>query len=217
VYYGARLPTVEIDATFYRLPSEKAVLAWRDAVPDGFTFAVKGSRSVTHFRRLGDVAEPVKAFMDRVGLLGDRLGVVLWQLPGNLKRDDALLAGFLGALPGGVRYAIEFGHESWRDPETDALLAEHRVARVLGSADEIPAADSAQAAGFAYVRFHDTETYHGRYLEPALEPWARFLAGQAAAGRDGFAYFNNDAEAHAPGDALRLIGMLGAEARRPGG
>lgn len=214
-YYAKRLPTVEIDATFYRTPSEKAVTAWRDTVPDGFLFAVKGSRYITQFRRLRDVAEPVAGFMERISLLGDRLGVVLWQLPRNMRRDDALLAAFIALLPGDVRHAVEFRHESWLADETFEILAERGVAQVHVSSDVMPV-DLRRTADFIYVRFHDTETYHGRYLEPALEPWARFLHGQAVAGRAGFAYFNNDAGAHAPSDAQRLIGMLGDDARRAG-
>jgi uncharacterized protein YecE (DUF72 family) len=215
-FYSTRLPTVEIDATFYRTPSEKAVLAWRDTAPPGFVFAVKGSRYITQFRRLRDVAEPLATFMGRIGLLGDTLGVVLWQLPANMKRDDGLLGEFLGLLPKSVRHAVEFRHESWLNEDTLGLLAAHRVAQVHVSSDTM-AVDLRPTTDFVYVRFHDTATYHGRYLKPALEPWARFFHEQAAEGRTGFAYFNNDAQAHAPRDAVRLIRMLGDDARRANG
>ncbi len=211
-YYAAQLPAVEIDATFYRLPSEKVVKAWAEAVPEGFTFAVKGTRFITQFRRLKDVTEPAAAFMDRVGLLGDKLRVVLWLVPPAMKRDDAVLDTFLAGLPlGPVRHAVEFRHESWLCEDVFAILREHGAAVVHVSSDAMPC-DLTPTTDFVYVRFHDTAEYHGSYVEPALEPWCRFLVDQVHAGREGFAFFNNDAEAHAPVDAARLRGMLGAAA-----
>lgn len=214
-YYASRLPTVEIDGTFYRTPSEHAVRAWREAVPEGFRFAVKGSRYVTQFRRLKDPDEPVATFCERLGLLGDKLAVVLWQLPGTMKRDDARLGSFLEVLPADMRHAIEFRDESWLADETLDQLRAHDVAIVHVSSDVMPR-DLRPTSDLVYVRFHDTETYHGRYLEPALEPWAAFLREQAEAGATCHAYFNNDAEAHAPEDAVRLIGMLGDLSARGG-
>lgn len=211
-YYAGRLATVEIDATFYRLPSEKVVRAWAAAVPDGFTFAVKGTRFITQFRRLRDTAEPVDAFMERLSLLGDKLEVVLWQLPPSLKRDDDLLDGFLEGLEDSrVRHAVEFRHESWLCPETFEVLRRHGAAQVHVSSDTMPR-ELTPTADFVYVRFHGTATYHGEYVEVALVQWAEFLHEQAAEGRDGYAYFNNDAGAHAPADAARLVGMLGEDA-----
>jgi len=212
--YAERLPTVEIDATFYRLPSERAVTAWRDEVPAGFVFAVKGSRFITHFRRLTDTDEAVAAFADRLSLLGDKLEVMLWQLPPDLKAAPALLDRFLASLPAGVRHAVEFRHASWLTPETFDVLRAHGAAHVHISSDEMPV-DLTPTADFVYVRFHGTAEYHGAYTHPALEPWAAFLHDQAASGRDGYVYFNNDFEGHAPRDAARLIGMLGDDACRP--
>jgi uncharacterized protein YecE (DUF72 family) len=215
-HYAGRLPTVEIDGTFYRLPSEDTVRAWAASVPEAFAFAVKGTRFITQFHRLNDVDEQVATFLARMGLLGEKLEVVLWQLPPNLKRDDELLERFLGLMPeGGPRHAVEFRHDSWLDDDVFAILRAHAAAQVHVSSDKMPV-ELTPTADFVYVRFHDTASYHGRYLEPALEPWARFLADQAAAGRDCYAYFNNDAQAHAPADAMRLIGMLGEDAYRLG-
>jgi uncharacterized protein YecE (DUF72 family) len=111
-YYVSRFPTVEINATFYRLPSESMVRSWRERVPPGFVFAVKGSRFITHIRRLEGVDEALDLFLSRVGLLGDGLAVVLWQLPPSLTLDVALLDRFLAALPEGVRHAVEFRHRT---------------------------------------------------------------------------------------------------------
>ncbi len=209
--YAQRLPTVEIDATFYRLPSEHAVTTWRDEVPPGFVFAVKGSRFVTHFRRLSDTDEAVANFAARISLLGDKLEVMLWQLPPDLEADTGLLDRFLTSLPRGVRHAIEFRHASWLTPETFEVLRAHGAAHVHVSSDKMPA-DLTLTADFVYVRFHGTAEYHGAYTHPALEPWSEFLTRQASAGRDGYVYFNNDFEGHAPQDAARLIAMLGDEA-----
>ena len=214
-FYATKLPTVEIDATFYRLPSEKAVLAWREAVPPGFAFAVKGSRLITHFRRLREVDEAVDGFMQRLALLGETLQVVLWQLPADLTRDDALLDTFLSRVGRGVRHAVEFRHVSWLAPETFEVLRAHGAAHVHVSSGDMPV-DLTPTAVFVYVRFHDTVTYHGRYLEPALRPWAEFLREQAEAGRDAYVYFNNDEGGHAPLDAARLTAMLKRGVRTPG-
>ena len=206
-FYATKMPTVEIDQTFYRLPTEKAVRAWREAVGPGFAFAVKGSRLITHFRRLRDVEGAVEGFMRRVSLLGEALRVVLWQLPPSLTRDDELLDRFLSRLGRDVRHAVEFRHASWLVSGSFEVLRAHGAALVHVSGDGMPA-DLTPTADFVYVRFHDTASYHGRYLEPALRPWAAFLREQARAGRDAYVYFNNDAGCHAPHDAARLTAML---------
>lgn len=207
-YYAQRFSTVEVNASFYGLPTEDTVRTWAEAVPDGFVFAVKGSRYVTHMRRLLDVAKPVGRFMERVRPLGTKLGPVLWQLPPNLQLDTERLGGFLGSLPKDVRHAIEFRHESWLVPETFELLEQYDAAAVHVSGDMLRT-DLTPSARFVYARFHGTTRYHGAYSRPQLEPWAEFFSAQLSAGRDCYAYFNNDAEGHAPDDATRLLGMLG--------
>lgn len=207
-YYATRFSTVEVNATFYGLPKEKTVLGWRDAVPDDFVFAVKGSRYVTHIRKLRDVSEEIDTFLERVRPLGAKLGPLLWQLPPFLERDLGLLEAFISALPSdGLRHAIEFRHDTWLDDDVFALLQRHGVAVVHVSGDML-ATDFTPTADFVYARFHGTTRYHGSYAAPQLEPWAAFLRQQLDAGRDAYAYFNNDAEGHAPVDAARLLGML---------
>ncbi|GAV32141.1 uncharacterized conserved protein [Coriobacteriaceae bacterium EMTCatB1] len=208
--YSQVFSTVEVNSTFYRTPTERAVDAWRTQTPDGFVFAAKGPRLVTHVRRLRNVGDAVSSFLDRVGRLGSKLEVVLWQLPPSLSRDDALLEGFLTLLDGTpMRHAIEFRHESWLDQGVYARLREHDVAMVNVSGETLPAV-SCSTASFVYARFHGLPLYRGAYDETALAPWAELLARERAAGRDCYAYFNNDAEGHAPKDALRLLRMLGA-------
>lgn len=211
-HYSSRFDTVEINATFYQLPTENAVRTWRDTVPEDFAFAVKGSRLITHFQRLGDVDEALAAFMERLGLLGSKLAVVLWQLPPTLHADPDLLGRFLDRLPrDDVRHAVEFRHESWLTEECFGVLRDHGTANVQVSSEAMRE-DLTATADFVYVRFHGTASYHGDYRRPELEPWAEFLRAQAKAGRDVFAYFNNDAQGHAPKDAARLIDMLGLPA-----
>jgi uncharacterized protein YecE (DUF72 family) len=212
-YYATRLPAVEIDGTFYRLPSEDTVAHWRDEVPPGFAFAAKGSRFVTHFRRLEGARDQARGFVERLSGLGEKLAVVLWQLPPGLSLDAALLDRFLGALPPDVRYAVEFRDASWLVEPVFDVLRRHGCAHVHVSSDAMPE-DRTVTADFVYVRFHGTASYHGAYQEPALRPWCEFLERQVAEGRDGYAFFNNDAEGHAPRDAERLTGMLGEAAYR---
>jgi len=208
-YYAGCFPTVEINATFYRMPSEHAVRSWAEEVPKGFAFSVKGSRFITHYRHLVGAGDALVSFMERVQLLGPKLEVVLWQLPPTMVADVDVLDAFLGGLPKGtVRHAVEFRHSSWLNARTFEVLAVHNAAHVHVSSDQMPE-DLTPTADFVYVRFHGTARYHGAYVEPALEPWCSFLSQQAAEGRDGYAYFNNDAEAHAPRDAARLTAMLG--------
>lgn len=208
-YYASRLSTVEINATFYRMPSEAMVRAWHDHTPAGFRFAVKGSRFVTHFRKLQDAGQSVRAFTERMRLLGEKLDVMLWQLPPDVQIDVGLLDAFLSELPSDVRQAIEFRHESWLAEETYEVLRTHDVAHVQVSSDRMPV-DFTTTAPFVYVRFHGLAGYHGAYVEPALLQWVDFLSEQSNAGRDAYVYFNNDAGGHAPADAVRLRDMLAA-------
>jgi uncharacterized protein YecE (DUF72 family) len=213
--YAGRFSTVEVNATFYRLPTEHAVELWGSEVPEHFAFAVKGSRFITHYRKLRDAEDPAGTFLDRVGLIGSKLEVVLWQLPPTSPRDPELLDTFLSGLPKrGPRHAVEFRNRSWLDEEVFAVLSAHGAAQVHVSSDKMPR-ELTPTSDFVYVRFHGTSEYHGAYRGESLEPWADFLREQAAAGLDGYAYFNNDAEGHAPKDAARLVAMLGEDARAP--
>lgn len=214
-FYVSRFPAVEINATFYRLPAESMVSHWADVAPPGFEFVTKGSRLITHLRRLDGVDEAVERFVDRVGKLGDAFGAVLWQLPPDLRRDVRRLDRFLSALPPGLRSAVEFRDESWLCEEVYRLLERHGVALVAVSSNTMPPVRRA-TAGFVYARFHGLAGGYGHtYTDDELRPWAEWLAAEAAAGRDGYAFFNNDAEAAAPRDAARLMELLGDAARPP--
>jgi len=207
-FYAEHFSTVEIDGTFYRLPAEKTVQLWHDSVPPDFRFAAKGSRFITHYRRLAGIEVALPTFMRRMSLLGEKLAVVLWQLPPTLACDAGLLIDFLEQIPPSpVRHAMEFRHESWLGAETSSALRAHNVARVQVSSDQMPS-DFEMTADFAYVRFHGTAEYHGAYERSALGPWSEFLRREMALGHDCYAYFNNDAQGHAPTDAMRLKDMV---------
>lgn len=204
-HYVRHFPTVEVNATFYRLPSSSMIRRWREQSPPGFRFSVKGSRYVTHRRRLADPGEGVERFFDRVGGLGESLAVVLWQTPPSLERNLDVLESFLSRLPRNVRHAFEFRHRSWVDEVTFQLLARHDAAWVSASGG--PLHEIRQVTtDFVYARFHDLG--EGRYPDALLDVWADWLASQAEAGRDGYAYFNNDVAGHAPRDATRLAAAL---------
>ena len=218
-HYTTVFPTVELNATFYRLPRETTVQQWHDRAPTGFRFAVKASRYVTHQKKLRDPEEPVGNVVRRCAALGEHLGVWLWQLPGQLHKDVPRLARFLAALPADARHAVEFRHASWYDREVEDLLAGHDVAWVwLSDGGAMPAA-APITAPFVYLRLHGldpTRQYTWDYTADELAPWVDRLRDTAADGRDGWVFFNNDVGAHAPHNARTMIDLLG-DAAHPWG
>ncbi len=209
-YYADRFCTVEINNTFYRLPSEKAWEAWRDAAPPGFVYAVKGSRFVTHVKRLKDT-DAVENFTERARSLAGALGPILWQLPPNMKRDDDRLVDFLSALPRDVRHVMEFRNDTWLQPEVFALLRMHNVGfcayHMVDRETPLEA-----TTDFAYMRFHGSgRMYGGTYSKEELRSWGRRLRDLPEDVREVFAYFNNDAFGFAVENARDLKEMLGAE------
>lgn len=212
-HYAGCFPTVEINATFYRLPRTSTVEGWRDRAPDGFRFAVKGSRYLTHNKKLNDPAGPVHTITSRLAPLRRVHGVWLWQLPPNLHVDVARLGTFLSALPASQRHAVEFRHRSWYTPEVERALAAHNVAWVWLSDRQMPDVCPV-TADFVYLRFHglaeaEDQRYRYDYSQAELTPWAERLRAAAAAGHDGWVYFNNDHQANAPRNAATLIDLLG--------
>lgn len=207
-FYASRFDTVEVNATFYRLPTVNAVRHWRDQVPEDFTFSVKGSRYITHVLRMVNADKAAEKFVHRVRALDDRLDVVLWQFPPNLKPDISVLEAFLSDLPDGpLRHAIEFRDEQWLTEKVFSRLRKHGVAHVNVSSDKMPA-DFTTTADFAYVRFHGTAQFGGAYPREALKRWSAFIAEQSGEGRDCYVYFNNDFDGHAVFDAELLGEML---------
>jgi len=207
-YYQQQFSTVEINNTFYRLPSAKAVAAWRDAASPQFCYAVKGSRFITHVRRLRDCEAPVRRLLDRLEPLHSRLAVMLWQLPEAFERDDDALEQFLRILPAQPRHAFEFRHSSWWDEAIYRLLGRHNSAFVCASSQA--RGTTMATTHFVYIRFHGLEhNYAYEYTDADLKPWAEWLREQAATGRHGYVFFNNDGAARAPENARRLAQLIG--------
>jgi uncharacterized protein YecE (DUF72 family) len=209
-HYASRFNTVEINSTFYGLPSEESVSRWGQMVGDDFIFTVKGGRLITHTRRLATVDAEVDRFCQRMRLLQHKLGPVLWQLPPSLQRDDRRLEGFLGTLAPDVQHVVEFRHISWWHPEVYGLLKAFRVAICCL---DMPGLTSPAVctADCVYVRFHGREhLYNGSYDVPTLNEWATTLVGMLPVGGRAYAYFNNDAHAYATENALTFAHMLGA-------
>lgn len=206
-HYASIFDTVEINATFYRLPEAATFARWRDRVPPGFVFALKASRYLTHIRRLTNPAGPLELFFSRARRLGDTLGPVLYQLPPRWRIDLDRLGTFLEAIPHDVPQAVEFRDPSWYDEATFRLLDRHGVALCLHDLGE--AASPRRAVGpFVYVRFHGSATHGGCYTDAELRTWARWLAGQVRDGRPVYAYFNNDVGGYAPRNARTLRAQL---------
>jgi uncharacterized protein YecE (DUF72 family) len=211
-FYSQNFPTVEINASFYRLPTEKAFAGWAQQVPKDFIFSLKGSRAVTHFKKLLPGARSLPILLERSKALGRRLGPILWQLPGAMKKNPARLAEFLESLDPEYRYAVEFRDPSWTDREIRELLSAHAVAQVALSSQKMPM-NLEVTTDFTYVRFHGLAGGAAHdYNDQELKPWATFLRGCARRGVTAFVYFNNDVNTRAPLNAQRLREMVGKPA-----
>jgi uncharacterized protein YecE (DUF72 family) len=239
-YLSGQLSTVEINGTFYSLQRPESFRRWRAETPDGFTFAVKGPRFITHMKKLSDVDTPLANFFaSGVLALGDKTGPLLWQLPPNLGFHPERLAAFFARLPrstdeaawlarrhddrmtdrallfGGedrpLRHALEVRHKSFETPAFVDLLREHFVSLVVAdTAGRWPKMFDV-TADLVYVRLHgDAELYTSGYSETALDEWAARIRTWLAAGHDVQVHFDNDVKVHAPFDALALAARLPA-------
>ncbi len=210
-FYARHFDTVEVNSTSYRLPREAAVTGWVESTPDGFTFAVKVSRYLTHVKRLADVGEHLPLLYERIRPLvaSRKLGPLLWQLPPTFRRDTSRLAATLDQLHDGQRHAFEFRHPSWFCDETIALLRDHGAALAIGDRPEVHEFQTHElTADFVLVRFHaGTRGRNGNYSQTELEEWAERLDGFAGSA-DVFAYFNNDWEGYAVENARALNRLL---------
>ncbi len=208
-YYCERFRCVEINSCFYRLPAESALEHWYDATPADFRFAAKASRYITHMKKLKDPRETIGAFVQRIAVLGDKLGPILFQLPPRWHFDQARLAGFLKALSRQFRYAFEFRDPSWHNDETYALLGKHNAAFCIYHLDGFVAPEVI-TTDFVYLRLHGPDgAYKGCYDESSLSTWGEKIRRWAADGRIVHCYFDNDQDGHAPRNAQRLQTIVG--------
>ena len=212
--YAERFDTVEVNATFYRLPTRKAVAQWVQQTPEGFCFTIKASRYLTHVKRLTTVPDGVARLYERIEPLVEarRLAAVLWQLPANFHRDLARLEGALDALPRG-RHAFEFRHPSWFSDDVVRLLEARDVALVRGDDARRALPVVASPASWSFVRLHyGRRGRNGNYGPKELDAWATTIDARARRGDDVFVYLNNDWCGYAPRNARGLMKRLGIEA-----
>ena len=207
-FYAQQFNTVELNNSFYRLPSEKAFGTWRESTPDDFIFAVKVSRFITHIKRLRSLGPAVEDFLVRASLLGQKLGPLLYQLPPSMKRNDELLQGFLSSLPPKYQHVIEFRHKSWIDGAVFDILRRHNVGLCIF---DMPGFSCPLVAtsDFAYIRFHGSEgLYSSCYSDEELSRWAEDIARLGQKVKASYIYFNNDAQAFAVENAMKLRNFL---------
>jgi len=209
-FYSQHFSTVELNNSFYQLPSEKAFAGWRERMSPGFVYAVKVSRLITHFKKLRNVEAALETFLSRARILGEKLGPLLYQLPPSMPRNEALLESFLRLLPTDLSHVFEFRHESWFDEGVFALLQKHNIGFCIFDMPGLTTPVVA-TADFAYIRFHGSSAmYESCYSDAELEEWARRV-GQLGQGLNSvYIYFNNDTEAFAVSNAKTLAGQLGA-------
>lgn len=199
--YAQRFRTVEINATFYRMPTPKVVEGWASQVPPDFRFSLKAPRRITHDQRLANCEDAVRMFCDTAGLLGERLGRLLFQLPPNFKADEARLRVFLGMLPPGAPIAFEFRHPSWwTDAIYDCLRARSAALCLADTGTEHPPMVSTADVG--YLRLRDEG-----YQDADLTAWASRVTDQAD-WREAFVYFKHEDEAKGPDFAMRFMERL---------
>lgn len=214
-YYARIFKTTELNNTFYRLPTPHAVDGWRQRSPKEFIFAVKGSRFMTHMKRLLEPEESLEMFFRVVNRLRPKIGSVLWQLHPQMKKQDLpRLEHFLSVLPKKYPHAIEFRSDAWYTDETCELLDRYGAAFV--EHDLVDRPPPAHTGGWRYLRFHGaTGKYRGRYGKRALRKFADDLLDWKERGKTSFVYFNNDIHGHALVDALDLLELTGTPSYRP--
>jgi uncharacterized protein YecE (DUF72 family) len=221
-YYSRAFQSVEVNSSFYGVPSPSTLESWRRRTPEGFEFSVKASRLITHLKRLASAARETRDFVDRCGILGDKLGPILFQLPPNGAFDAERFEEFLSGLPAEtagrpVRYAFEFREKSWFRGEAYALLERYGAALCLYdlAGFESPIR---LTVPWSYVRLHGpgASKYVGSYSTRALEPWADLCRRWVGDGRDVYFYFDNTADGSAVGDAFRFRQLLLSQKARAG-
>ena len=206
-WYARDFDTVELNNTFYRLPDESAVRAWRANSPPGFQFAAKGSRYLTHMKKLKDPAPGLARFFQRIELLGEKLGPILFQLPPRFERNVARLEEFLTALPGEYRYAFEFRDESWQDAEIYRVLRRFNAAWCIYDLAGFQSSMDI-TADFSYIRLHGPgNKYQGSYRCEDLEHWIRRIESWDLPAT--WVYFDNDQAGYAVENAREMKKIAG--------
>ncbi len=207
-HYARHFSTVELNNSFYRLPSENAFTNWYESSPPDFAFAVKMSRFVTHIKRLKNSEEAVDNFIKRATILGEKLGPLLYQLPPSTHRNDETLNSFLSSLPWGFKHVIEFRHQSWLTEEVFKILRQHNAGLCVFDMPDFTCPLLA-TADFAYIRFHGSDSlYSSCYSNEELAGWAKRIAELAENMDSVYIYFNNDVEGFAVRNAETIRQFL---------
>ena len=198
-YYVERFATVEINATFYRMPNAKTLASWAATAPAGFTYVLKAPQQITHFARLREIDDPVRYFADTAAALGDKLGPVLFQLPPNFKKAADRLAALLAAWPVERPVALEFRHESWFDDEVYTLLRARNAALCVAETEE-GSTPAVATADFGYLRLRAVE-----YTDDALRRWIETIDRVGAGWRDAYVFFKHEESGSGPALARRFL------------
>lgn len=209
-FYAEQFDTVEINNSFYRLPSPETLAAWRDQAPRGFCYAVKANRFLTQAKKLKDCEEPMTRMMASVDALRPALGPLLFQLPPRFRANLERLEAFLRIIPPDVVSIFEFREPSWYCDAVFEMLDSFGAGLCV---HDMPGSASPRigVGPAAYIRFHGTDgKYVGRYTEEALAGWSQWIGEQTAGGRAVWAYFNNDIHGHAVEDAKALRSLVRA-------
>jgi uncharacterized protein YecE (DUF72 family) len=208
-YYTEKFDTVELNNSFYHLPKEPSLEAWRDTTPAGFCFAAKGSRFLTHMKKLKDPEQGLSRFLDAIEVLEHKLGPILFQLPPNWELDLERLAKFVSFLPREHRYAFEFRNATWSVPQTYDLLARHNIGYCIFHLAGVHSPIQV-TADFTYVRLHGPGgKYQGSYSEADLGKWAKRIRTWRRELKTIYVYFDNDQAGYAAQNALRLKELVG--------
>lgn len=202
-FYATHFSSVEINATFYRMPEEKTLVKWASEVPEDFTFVLKAPQRITHQKKLAGVEDDVRHFLDVAGVLGPRLGPLLFQLPPYLRKDLEKLRGLLALVPRERRVALEVRHDSWVSDDVLDVLRAHDVALCLSDTDEVADPDSllVPTASWGYLRLRRNE-----YPGDTLADWARRVEAQPWS--DAYVFFKHEDEGKGPAFAKRFLSAL---------
>ncbi len=202
-YYSERFPTVEINNTFYRMPTEKLVAGWSEGTPERFRLTLKAPKRITHDARLRDCADSTNRFLEVARTLGPKLGALLFQLPPFLKKDLALLDAFLATLPPGLCATFEFRHVSWLDDEVYARLKTRNLALCVADSEKLSTPVEI-TADYAYFRLRDEG-----YTPEDIERWAGVIRDKTGACKEVFVYFKHEEAGTGPKFARLLLDSLG--------
>jgi len=197
-FYSSKLPAVEINNTFYRLPQKEMLETWRAQVPNNFRFALKAPQRITHFKRLKDAADETKYFLDTASVLGDQLGVVLFQLPPNMKKDLDRLRDFVQQVSPEFRAAFEFRHATWFDDDVLELLQTRGFPLCVSDTDDLPVSHIDRTADWGYLRLRRVN-----YDEEALREWLARIQNQGW--DDVFVFFKHEDEGTGPKLARQFL------------